>query len=95
MKRSTRVRKLWLVFGAVQTISAMALFVALVLQEPMSLAISFLYALPGSLIAFAISKPGHVGADWSFWTLSAIAVVVNALLFTIALFLLERFRRSK
>jgi hypothetical protein len=87
-------RKHWLIFGVVQAIGVMSGFAGALLQDPLFLGISFSFLSPGSLAAFALSKPGYVGADWSLWKLGAIAVVANVLLFTIASFLLARFRRS-
>jgi ABC-type sulfate transport system permease component len=88
-------RKYWLIFGVVQVTGAMAAFGAFFLQFPSLLLVALLLLLPGTLASVALSRPGQVGADWSPWTLSAIAVLANVLLFTTTSFLLRRYRKSK
>jgi hypothetical protein len=87
-------RKYWKIFGVVQVIGGLAGFEALLLQAPLLLGVSMLYLLPGSLASFALSKAGHVGANWSMWTLGAIAVTTNVMVFTLASYLRTRLRSS-
>jgi hypothetical protein len=88
-------RKYWFIFGVVQAIGAMYCVAAVILQDPFVLGVSFLYLLPGSLASVALSWPGRVGVNWSLWTVGVIAVVANMLIFSVALFLLARFRTSR
>lgn len=87
-------RNLWLVFGAIEMIGMMAILDAVFLQEPLILGVSFLFLLPGSLASVALYGPGHIGANWSIWTLGATAVITNLLLFSITTYLAAKYRRS-
>ena len=87
--------KYWLVFGFIQTTGAMVAYCAYFLIFPTLLLLAWLLLLPGSLAWAAIFRPGQVGADWSPWTLGAIAVLANVLLFATASFLLAKYRKSK
>jgi len=88
-------RKYWLIFGVIQAVGIMAAFDAFFLQLPSLLLVPLLLLLPGTLASVALSRPGHAGANWSPWTLGAIAVLANVLLFTITSLLLTRYRKSK
>jgi uncharacterized SAM-binding protein YcdF (DUF218 family) len=88
-------REYWLIFCVIQAIGAMAAFVAGLLQEPLSGAISSSFLLPGNLAWLAWSKSGHAGAEWSLWAMAAIAVAANVLLFTFASFSLSNLRRAR
>jgi membrane protein YdbS with pleckstrin-like domain len=88
-------RKYWLIFGVIQAVGTMGVFNAVFLQFPSLVLVPLLLLLPGSLAAIALSWRANVGANWSPWTLGAIAVLVNVFLFTITSFLLTRYRKSK
>jgi len=88
-------RKYWLVFGVIQAIGIVAALDAIFLQFAFLMLVSIVMLLPGSLASVALYWSRHVGANWSLWTLGAIAVLANALLFSIASSLLTRCRKPK
>jgi uncharacterized membrane protein len=88
-------RKHWLTFGVIQAIGIMGVISAVFLQFPSMVIVSFLMLLPGSLVSAALFKRAQTGADWSPWSLTAIAVLANVLLFTIISVLLAGYRKSK
>jgi hypothetical protein len=88
-------RSYWLIFGLVQAMGIVAAIGALILQFPTLLLLTLLLLLPGTLVSVGLSRPDHVGANWSYWTLGAIAVVANVLLFATTSSLLRRYRESK
>jgi hypothetical protein len=88
-------RKYWLIFGVVQATGIIFALGGFFLIFPSSLLLAMLLLLPGTLVSVALYRPGHVGANSSPWTLGAIAVLVNVLLFTATSFLLRKYRKSK
>jgi hypothetical protein len=87
-------RKGWLIFGIVQLIGIATIFEAAFLQFPTLLLLSMALLLPGS-VAWAELSWGRAGASLPLWTLGAISVGVNALLFVFVSFLIKKFRRSR
>jgi hypothetical protein len=85
----------WLIFGAIQAAGIMAAIDAVFLQFPSLLLVMFLLLLPGSLLSAALFWRSGIAADWSLWAMTLIAVITNAILFSIATFLVTRYRRSK
>jgi hypothetical protein len=49
--------------------------------DTMSWILGAVFLLPGSLLDLVIFKQGGVGNAWPKWTVAAIPIVVNALLF--------------
>ncbi len=88
-------RKHWLIFGVIQAIGIGGTFCAIFLQFPSMVLVPLLFLLPGSLASVALPLHGEVGVNWSPWTLCAVAVVSNVIVFTITSFLSTRYRRSK
>jgi hypothetical protein len=88
-------RKPWLIFVVIQAMGIVSAFSAFLLQFPTLLLAPLLLLLPGTLIAVILSRPGQIGANSSPWTLGAIAVLANVLLFTAASFLIKSFQKSK
>ncbi|HXA79033.1 MAG TPA: hypothetical protein VNV41_18010 [Candidatus Acidoferrales bacterium] len=89
-------RKYWWIFGAVQVMGLLAAFEGLFLiQDPILFGLSLLFLLPGTLVSFPFSTLGHVGPHWPLWTVYAIAVTVNLLLFAVVSSLVARIHRSK
>ncbi len=92
-------RKYWLIFGVIQVVGAVAAAEAVLLREQLLLGASFLLWLPGSLALLALNSdagfqfiPG-AGPNWPLWTLGAVAVLANVILFTTASFLVARHRK--
>jgi hypothetical protein len=85
-------RKYWWIFGAVQVMGVLAAFEGLYLiQDPILFGLSLIFLLPGTLVSFPFSTLGHLGPHWPLWTVYAIAVIVNVLLFAMASALVGRF----
>ena len=91
-KLSAMRRKHWLVFGMVQAMGIIATLAAVFSQFPSLLLVPLIMLLPGSLVSGALFERGHARGAWS---LTAIAVIANALLFTVTSFLILRHRKSK
>ena len=88
-------RKYWMIFGVIQLAGGAAAFEAMrVFQDPILLLLSLVLLLPGSVL-WAELTWGRFGLDLGLWSLGAISVVVNTLLFASVLFLLRRFRRAR
>ncbi len=86
----------WWIFGAVQLIGLLAAFEGLhLLGDPIWWGLSLLLLLPGTLVSFPFSTFGHLGTHWPLWTVYAIAVPVNVLLFALLSALVTRIRRSR
>lgn len=92
-------RKCWLLFGVIQLLGALAVFEALFLQSALLLGAAFLLWLPGTLVLLALNghaglqfTPG-LGPNWSLWTLGAVAILANVILFTAASMVVARHRR--
>lgn len=79
----------------IQGIGVMGVISAVLLQFPSMGIVPFLMLLPGSLVSVALFKRAQTGADWSAWSLTAIAVIVNLLLFAIISFLVAKIRKGK
>lgn len=89
-------QKYWWCFCAVQLLGLLAAFEGLhLLGDPIWWGLSLLLLLPGTLVSFPFSTFGHLGTHWPLWTVYAIAVPVNVLLFALLSSLLTRIRRSK
>jgi hypothetical protein len=83
--------KSWWIFGIVQSTGVGAAFLTALIQDPLLLGVSWLFLLPGTLASFPVHK--HLQAGFrAFLIPSAVAVVVNVLLFAFASFLLKRLR---
>ncbi len=88
--------KYWRIFGVVQFVGAAGGLGGLyLLQDPIGWALSLLVLLPGTLVAWPFSKLGHMGTDWPIWTVFAIAVPVNVILFSALSFLVGLRQKSK
>jgi hypothetical protein len=87
-------RKGWMIFGIVQLIGVAAVFEAAFLQFPALLLLSLALLLPGSL-AWADLSWRRTGANLPLWTLAAISICVNSILFALASLLLKRLRRPR
>ena len=86
----------WWIFGAVQLIGLGAAFEGLYSAgDPIWWGLSLLLLLPGTLVSFPFSTFGHLGTHWPLWTVYAIAVPVNVLLFALLSALVTRIRRSR
>ena len=86
----------WQIFSAVQILGAAGGLGGLYwLQDPLGWGLSLLVLLPGTLVAWPFSKLGHVGTDWPFWTVYAIAVPVNLAVFGFFSFLVGLRRKAR
>jgi hypothetical protein len=86
----------WWIFGVVQLAGLLAAFEGLYsVGDPIWWGLSLLLLLPGTLVAFPFSTFGHLGTHWPLWSVYAIAVPVNVLLFALLSSLVNRIRRSK
>jgi len=65
------------------------------LQDPIFWGLSLLLLLPGTLVAWPFSNLGHAGTNWPFWTVYAIAIPFNAILFATVTFLIRLRRKSR
>ncbi|MFZ0637536.1 MAG: hypothetical protein WA755_15275 [Candidatus Acidiferrales bacterium] len=88
-------RKYWWIFGVIQLTGVSATVEAYFLEDPILWLVSRLLLLPGSLDSFPGLTHGQLGANWSLWSLCAIAVVTNVLLFIVVSLLLGRRRKPK
>jgi uncharacterized membrane protein YhaH (DUF805 family) len=89
-------RKYWWIFGAVQLMGVLAAFGGLYLaQDPILFGLSLIVLLPGTLVSYPFSTLGHAGPHWPLWTVYAIAVILNVLLFGMTSALVRRFRKSR
>jgi len=86
----------WWIFGAVQLVGLLAAYQGLYsFGDPVWWGLSLLLLLPGTLVSFPFSTFGHLGTHWPLWTVYAIAVPVNLLLFALLSSLVSKIRRSK
>lgn len=88
--------KYWWIFGAIQLMGLFAGFEGLYLvEDPLLWGLSLLLLLPGTLVSYPFSTLGHGGMHWPLWSVYAIAVSVNLLLFAAISSLIARIRRTK
>ena len=86
----------WRIFGVIQFVGvACGLGGLYWLQDPIGWGVSLLVLLPGTLVAWPFSKLGHAGTDWPIWTVFAIAVGVNVILFATLSLLVGLHRKPK
>ena len=54
-----------------------------------------LFLLPGSLVDLMLFKPGGVGNEWPKWTLAAIPIALNAIVYVSTVVAYRRVRSAK
>jgi len=86
----------WQIFSVVQILGAAGGLGGLYwVQDPIGWGLSLLVLLPGTLVAWPFSTLGHAGTDWPFWTVYAIAVPVNVVVFAFLSFLVSLRRKAR
>jgi len=86
-------RKYWWIFGGIQ-VAGTLVGMGAGHADTLLWVLSLLLLLPGNLVSLPFFTPGHIGNNWPGWTLFAVAVSANVLLFTMASFLFARRRKS-
>jgi hypothetical protein len=85
--------KCWWIFGVIEFTGVGAALLGALTQDPLLLAVSWLFLLPGTLASIPVYK--HLQPGYSYFLLpSVVALVSNVLLFAIALFFLRKLRKS-